>query len=90
MPADIRSFFGGGPPKASQSSASLQKKEEVYSRPTSHWHETCDTIDFQPELQCAWNLRRNLSIFLMLDNEHNLQINSLIQSTEACCKEGGT
>lgn len=29
MPADIRSFFGGGPPKASQGSEGSQKKEEV-------------------------------------------------------------
>lgn len=29
MPADIRSFFGGGPPKASQGSEGSQKKDEV-------------------------------------------------------------
>jgi len=29
MPADIRSFFGGGPPKASQGSQGSQKKDEV-------------------------------------------------------------
>jgi hypothetical protein len=29
MPADIRSFFGGGPPKASQGSEGSAKKDEV-------------------------------------------------------------
>lgn len=29
MPADIRSFFGGGPPKASQGSEGEKKKDEV-------------------------------------------------------------
>jgi replication factor C subunit 1 len=32
MPADIRSFFGGGPPKTSQGSDASAKKDEVCLR----------------------------------------------------------